>query len=279
MAEPSDFYFLGGRDLEMAEIAKLLAEHAPGRVHDKQLAWGARLSAYRAELMRAVAAGETPVLVELEDDLPPDAFDRACSVVVIDHHGSRAGQDRPTSIEQVFVRLGLPAKAWTRRLALVAANDRGHIAGMREIGASREEMTAIRAEDRATQGVSATDEVEAVRAMASRRMRGRAAWVETTSNTSSAIADRMHADVGGPGYERLIVVMPGKVAAFGDGTMIEALRLAFPGSYWGGDLPRAGFWGMDLPGKAERQQTLERIAGIAGDEHAIVGDSNRRRQL
>jgi len=259
-----DHFFLGGSDLEMSEIAKLLAEHAPGRVSDKRLAWGARLSAYRDELAGALRAGEIPVLVELEDDLPQDAFDRTRSVVVIDHHGERAGHSHPTSIEQVFDRLGLPPDAWTRRLALVAANDRGHIAGMKEMGASAQEMAAIRAEDRAAQGVSAADEEEAVRAIAERRHCGRAVSVETTSNTSSAIADRMHAALGGPGYDRLVVVMPRKLAVFGDGEMISALARAFPGSYWGGDLPRAGFWGMDLATGEGGEKMKEDVLGLAG---------------
>jgi hypothetical protein len=81
------------------------------------------LSAYRTELLAALVRGATPVLIELADD----RFDRGRTVVV-DHHGPLAGHDRPASIEQVFALLGLPTEAWTRRLALVAANGRAHIA-------------------------------------------------------------------------------------------------------------------------------------------------------
>ena len=147
-------FFLGGRDLEMVEIRRLLDRHAAGRIEDKRLAWGAALSAYREELLAALARGETPVMIELADDLLADLFDRA-RVIVVDHHGPLAGHDRPTSIEQVFALLGLPAAAWTRRLALVAANDRAHVAGMRALGATPDEIAEIRAADRAAQGVSA----------------------------------------------------------------------------------------------------------------------------
>lgn len=256
----ADRYFLGGRDLEMLEIRRLLERHAPNDFVDKGLAWGARLSAYGDELTAAQASGLTPVLLELIDDLPPSAFDRG-QAVIVDHHGPLAGHRRPTSIEQVFVRLGLPRRVWTRRLALVAANDRGHIVAMKEIGASAEEMVAIRAEDRAAQGVSGADEAEAARAIATRVQKGRATWIETASSTSSAIADQMHVDLGGPGYERLVVVMPGKIAAFGDGAMIEHLA-TIRGSYWGGDLPAAGFWGTDLPEGCERERILTRIEAV-----------------
>ena len=150
-------FFLGGRDLEMLEIRRLLDRHAAGRIEDKGLAWGAALSAYREELLAALSRGETPVLIELMDDLPPALFDRG-RVIVVDHHGPLAGHDRPTSIEQVFALLGLPAAAWTRHLALVAANDRAHVVGMRALGATAQEIAEIRAADRAVQGVSAADE-------------------------------------------------------------------------------------------------------------------------
>jgi len=257
----ADLYFLGGQDLEMTEIRHLLEQHAPGRYCDKRLAWGAKFSDYTDDIAATLDAGDTPVFIELIDDLPPEAFDRA-RAAVIDHHGPLAGHDRPTSIEQLFARLGLPQTQWTPRLALIAANDRGHIAAMKEMGASTAEMAAIREEDRAAQGVTVEDEVEAERAIAARRSEGRLTIVETVSRTSSAIADQMHVDLGGPGYERLIVVMPGKFAAFGDGAMITALAAAFPGSYWGGDLPRAGFWGMDLPQDSLHDEVLARIETI-----------------
>src|SRR5947209_1249501 len=118
-------FFLGGRDLEMSTIRELLSSHAQGRFHDRGLAWGARTSAYRDEIARALEAGQTPVLVELEDDVGLDP----ARVVVVDHHGTKAGHDRPTSLEQVFALLGRPRDEWSRWFALVAANDRAHIRG------------------------------------------------------------------------------------------------------------------------------------------------------
>ena len=119
-------FFLGGSDLEMQTIRALLEETAPGHFHDRHLGWGARASAYRQEIGRALSAGLTPVLVELQDDLGLDLG----RVVIVDHHGEHAGSDKPTLLQQIFALLDLPAERWTRWFALVAANDRGHIAEM-----------------------------------------------------------------------------------------------------------------------------------------------------
>ena len=66
-------FFLGGHDLEMLTIRELLEKAAPGRFHDKRLAWGARATEYKEEIGACLHRGETPVLVELKDDLglPP----------------------------------------------------------------------------------------------------------------------------------------------------------------------------------------------------------------
>ena len=69
------------------------------------------------------------MLIELIDDLPGDLSRN--HLTFVDHHGAAAGQDRPTAIEQVFALLDFPAELWTNDLALVAANDRGHIEGLR----------------------------------------------------------------------------------------------------------------------------------------------------
>src|SRR5687768_1077118 len=95
-------FFLGGRDLEMATIRDWLEAHAPGRFHDRGLAWGAVASAYRAEIDAALTREDAVVLVELDDDLGLASQGPPGRVVVVDHHGDRAGADRPTSLEQVF---------------------------------------------------------------------------------------------------------------------------------------------------------------------------------
>jgi hypothetical protein len=245
LPESKSVFFLGGHDLEMATIRDLLDRAAPGRVHDCGLAWGARASAYRDEIADALTRGDTPVLVELEDDLGLSTEERAGRVVVIDHHNDRAGADRPTSLEQVFAHLGLRQEEWTRHFALVSANDKGHIHALKAMGATTEEIVETRAADRAAQGVTPEQEA-AVRdaiAHAERRCKGWLTIVRTPHDRSSPVTDLLDPALGGPGYEALLVLGPEQVQFFGPGRVIGRLRARFPGGYFGGELPERGFWG------------------------------------
>lgn len=250
-------FLLGGHDLEMLEIRRLIEAAGAGFV-DKGLSWGARMSDYRTEIEAALATGQTPVTVELADDMADDWAPRR-RMIVVDHHGGRAGDNQPSSLEQVFGLLGLPKAHWTRRMTLVAANDIGHVERLQRVGATREEILAIRAEDRAAQGVTAADEAEAARAISLRRREGRLTIVETASSTSSAIADGMLPITGGPGYDALLVVMPAKAAVFADGAAIARLAAAFPASWHGGALPHRGFWGAPLPVGEDRAARITDI--------------------
>jgi hypothetical protein len=242
-------FFLGGHDLEMREIRALLNEAGLEQcIVDHELAWGARASAYEGDIRAAIATGETPVLIELTDDLPCDFL--KAGLVNIDHHGSRAGADAPSALRQVYDLVGRRhGLAWTRQRALVEANDVGHVPALRAMGATPEEIRAIRDADRRAQGVSAATEQESRRAAAAAQRRGALTLVRTTAPTSSAIADFLLPEYGGPGADDLIVVMPDKIAFFGLGTVIDRLKDT-PGSWYGGALPARGYWGAPLTGAA-----------------------------
>ncbi len=243
-------FFLGGHDLEMVTIRDLLAAEGV-RFHDCGLDWGAKASAYLPAIRAALAAGHRPVLVELANDLPPDL---AAQVDWIDHHGPRAGADQPTSLHQVFARLGLPPAGWTRRHDLVAANDRGHIPAMLALNppATRDELLAIRAADRAAQGCTPEDEAAARAAIAARESRagGQLTVLHLATLRTSPAADLMEPALGGPGYANLLILTPGGVNFFGSGSHVQSLTQAFPGGWYGGALPERGFWGhaaVDAP--------------------------------
>lgn len=242
-------FFLGGRDLEMVTIKELLERELPAHTHDKGLGWGARASDYREEIEAQIAHGKTPVLVELHDDLGV----AECSAILIDHHGRRAGSDRPTSLHQVFELLGLPAGKWTRWFDLVAANDRAYIPGLQAIGATPEEIVNVRAADRAAQGITQQQEAEAERAVADARVlaAGSLTVVQLTHGRTAAVTDRMEPALGGPGYQNLLVLSPDQVNFFGAGRIVLALDQAFPAGWYGGALPERGFWGHGetLPSK------------------------------
>lgn len=242
-------FFLGGQDLEMQAIRELVRAQPDTILHDHGLAWGARASAYRAELQDELAAGRTPVLVELDDDLPADLPRSA--LIVVDHHNERAGRAVPTALEQVFQLLKLPSHAWTRELALIAANDRGHVAAMRALDppATVEEMQRIRAADRAAQGINPTDEAQGAAAIAEC---GQTLWdgallvVPLPHARTATVTDRLAAELGGPGYQNLLLPCPRAAYFFGEGRAVAALRQRWPDSFCGGELPERGFWGRPV---------------------------------
>ena len=237
-------YFLGGQDLEMQTIRRLLDVHAPGCVHDRHLAWGhAVASAYREEIGAAMGRGESIVFVELENDL---ALARD-AVVVVDHHGTAAGRGHKTSLEQVFDLLQLPSSHWTRDDTLVAANDRAYPPGLLAAGASSEEARVIREADRAAQGITAEEEHAAEVAIGAResRLGGTLLIVRLPHARMATVADPLHAATGGPGYEHLLVVSPDEINLDSTGPVIDALltRYGKERTWVGGDLPTRGFYG------------------------------------
>lgn len=234
--------FLGGRDLEMVEIAKLVAGRADTEVYDRQLPWGATASAYTAELRAALDRGRSVAVVELPDDLPADVPRER--ITWVDHHGALAGADRPTSIEQVFTLLEFAPDQWTRDLSLVAANDRGHIRALRAAGATLQEIVAIRARDRQAQGITAAEEAEgrAAAGHAETRCAGRLTVVRLPHARTATVTDVLDAGLGGPGYANLVVFCPSQTAFFGSGRCIDALRKSYPDGWHGGELPERGYW-------------------------------------
>ena len=241
-------FFLGGHDLEMLEIARLVAlTLGADAVLDKGLPWhGALASAYAGEIAAALGRGLVPVLVELRPDLDGAMLARC---VVVDHHGDLAGADRPTSLEQVFALLGLPPSAWTRRLALVAANDRGWIPELRAMGASEAEIAAIRAEDRAAQGVTAEEEAAAEAALAERvpSLGGSLLLVRLPHGRTAPVFDRLALETAPGEPPDTLVVSPGELNFSGAGGRVLALAEAYPAGWSGGALPARGFWGHGTP--------------------------------
>ncbi|OQA30000.1 MAG: hypothetical protein BWY59_00007 [Verrucomicrobia bacterium ADurb.Bin345] len=70
----------------MATIRELLDRYAPSSYRDNGLRWEAKASAYATEIVAGLQVGQTPALLELENDLglttPP--------CLLVDHHNKRA---------------------------------------------------------------------------------------------------------------------------------------------------------------------------------------------
>lgn len=238
-------FFLGGRDLEMVTIRQLLEQEAPGRLYDKGLSWGARASAYATEIGDMLARGLTPVLIELQNDLPLDP----ARLIIVDHHSERAGKEQPTSLHQVFALLGLPPSRWSRWFELVAANDRGYIPALVEAGAMPAEIASVRAADRAAQGITAGQEAAAEQAIARRETYadGRLTLIRLPHARTATVTDRLQPELGGAGYDNLIVLSPDEVNFYGRGGLVRRLVRTFPGGWYGGALPAYGYWGHGAP--------------------------------
>ena len=222
----------------MMEIRNLLV----GRgciFHDKNLMWGAKASNYVKELRKI--GSKTPVLVELEIDI-----DLPEGAKVIDHHNAKAGQNQATSIEQVAALLGIKLDRWQK---LIAANDRGWIAGLKASGATKQEVEKIRKYDRSCQGVTEEMEAEAERVCSKVVKTNRPIVIHYGYDLISPITDRLYGVA-----ENILIIGPKSTTFSGDGQIILKMASTFPNSFYGGELPKRGFWG--LPYRDEKAEEL-----------------------
>jgi len=240
-------FFLGGRDAEMVRIAEILTE-AGHEFGDAGLGWGAKASQYGEEFARAVRFGFTPVLVELEVDCPVPQ-----GTVEINHHEARSGE--PASLLQVLTLLGVPTTRWDE---LIAANDAGWFPGLQAIGATTEEMAAVRAADRSAQGITPEQEAEAERALSTPVEKiGYIRVIRMSHSKTGPVGDRLaiEAIAAGRSIPSYVVLSgDGEVNFSGRGDVAQALHEKFAGGWAGGaGLGKAdgtAYWG-GYPSHAE----------------------------
>jgi hypothetical protein len=233
-------FFLGGDDAEMRRIAEVLSGACTPWA-DARLAWGAKASAYGDEVSQAASNGYAPVLVELEVN---------CKVpkgtIVIDHHGDRAAE--PASILQVLSLLGRRPTRWD---LVIAANDSGWFPGLVAMGATPEEMAAVRAAERFAQGITPEQEREAERALAEpAEFIGSVRVVRMAHSKCATVGDRLAIAAiaaGQPIPPYVVFSGDGEVNFSGPGDLAQALHQEFPGGWAGGsglgDANGVAFWG------------------------------------
>lgn len=219
---PHRVFLLGGYDLEMLTIKQMLEGRDGCVVVDKHLQWdNARLSAYQDELSEF--ADYNIYGIELQEDIPlPLKFHR------IDHHNDWAG--KPSSIEQVAEVLGVELNRFQQ---LVAANDKGYIPALKDIGASAKEIDNIRRRDRATQGVTDEDEKEALKELEHADVAYPGLIiVKSSSNNFSPIVDRLSTQYP---YHSYLVYSDTSLCVYGD--IAPSFRIHFcshKNLYYGG---------------------------------------------
>ena len=199
--EVQGVFLLGGHDLEMNTIAKLLEErHLIYK--DRSLQWhDAYLSQYKQDILSFIGKPQYQMYgIELQEDISlPNNYTR------IDHHNRYAGL--PSALEQVALLLNCSLNRYQK---LVAANDKGYIPGMKSIGATPEEIQQIRLEDRKAQGVTEEDEILAEKAIENNKeILADLVIVRAYTSRFSPICDRLYP------YERLLIYTDQELMYYG----------------------------------------------------------------
>ena len=140
----ADIFLLGGCDLEMCVIKKLLKKYNK-KFYDKNLKWGAKLSSYKEEINNH--QNDTVYAIELENDL------NLKNIVLIDHHNENSSN--PSSLEQIAKILNHKLNKFEK---MVSVNDSRYIDGMIEECFKLKDIKKIRHLDRKCQGVSKEEE-------------------------------------------------------------------------------------------------------------------------
>lgn len=149
--KPQRLFLLGGHDLEMLTIKKVVRSQPGSVVFDRNLRWdNAVLSAYKDVFETFSDVGI--YAVELREDIVLDDKWKG-RYHLIDHHN--AYSHLPSSLEQVAAILGVDL---SRKDKLIAANDMGSIPAMKALMATDEEIADILRQDRAAQRVYDEDE-------------------------------------------------------------------------------------------------------------------------
>lgn len=198
----SRIFLLGGQDLEMHTIRQLLQAQGEDFL-DLGLAWGARLSDYAGHFQDLEAPSLAIYGIELTEDVAaPQGYH------AIDHHNDRPHTD--AALAQVAALLGVTLDRWQQ---LVVANDHGFIPAMQAMGASAEEIAAVRLADRRAQGITEEDEALAEQSIRDHKeCRDGVTLVRSLGKIFTPVADRMHVQT-----KRLLVWRDEKLTYYGKG--------------------------------------------------------------
>jgi hypothetical protein len=198
-------FLLGGYDLEMLEIKKILEERDGLLFFDKHLTWeNAKLSMYDDILHEYGNQDNTEIYgIELREDGCPFI---PANYKAIDHHNNL--NDRVSSLEQLAEILQLKL---SREQQLIAANDKGYIPEMKKMGATQEEIEQIRLKDRQMQGVSESDEQQAEEAINNKTEEKGIIVVKSVTNRFSPVCDRLFP------YDRLFIYTDDEWMYYGKG--------------------------------------------------------------
>lgn len=239
-------FFLGGHDLEMLTIKKILEEEDQVFV-DNNLSWNNALLSKYVESLTKYSTSEFQIYgIELREDVEvPANYHR------IDHHDSF--ESNLSALSQVCNLLG---RKMNKEELLIAANDERYIPGMLSIGATKEEIEIIRRKDRECQGISPEDEKNADEAIrCNTKNYFGLTYVYTKSTKFSLIVDKLFPT------SRLFVYTDDEFTYYGE-RKEESLKIVsemFPGIHFfkgGGD---NGYFGASECSKNDIDKILSTI--------------------
>ena len=243
-----NFFVLGGNDAEMVRIKEILDAQRICWVQPIKF-WGPKSFGPEQIGSEGMTPGTRVVFVEAA---PSPEFPATRATVVIDHHGDNAGL--PASILQVLDLLHLEPTRWD---LVIAANDSGWFPGLQKLGATAEEMAAVRLADRSAQSITPEHETEAERALSAPiEMIGSIRVIRMSHSKCAPIGDRIALDdiAEGRSVSQYIVLSDddGEVNFSGDGALAFSLfdhyREPHAAKAWAGGsgLGKAGenaYWG------------------------------------
>lgn len=237
-------FLLGGYDLEMLEIKKILKKHNIP-YFDNHLSWdNALLLNYRDVLAQYGNNHDYQLYgIELRNT---GIYSIPENYQLIDHHNEY--NKLQSSLEQVANILQIPL---TRKQQLKAANDKGYIPAMKLLGATDEEIFNIRLQDRKAQGVTKKDELLVGKAIENKKLLGDVTVVEALSFAFSPICDRLYP------YKKLLIYTSQNLMYYGENKykLVNAFQkeIALGNMFYGGN--ESGFFGI-AKGYYNREEIL-----------------------
>lgn len=244
-------FLLGGMDLEMSVIRDMLKEHNVV-YYDNSPKWNnAVLSSYNDVLKKYHNKNNVIVYgIELTEDITaPENYIR------IDHHNDFS--HKPSSLQQTADLLDVEMSYFYK---LVAANDVAYIPGMKQLGATEQDIIRIRTLDRKCQGVTDEDEAAAEKSIKENmRIHNGLTTVRSYTTSFSPICDRLYP------YDSLLVYTDKEATYYG--TKVCQLKNMFCDEikahkmYYGGN---DGYFGIarDAYSKDELNTILNKIINL-----------------
>ena len=243
--EVSSIWVLALNDGEAAEILRLLVGKGE-RVLVSAQTWGASWSQLEPAICAQLDTERNRVRmigIEMQGA-------NRWGAVNIDHH-RYATEDRwkaESSLEQMAAILCVQLDRWG---VLVAANDRAYIPGMKSLGASQEEIAAVRLHDRRLQGVTAREEAQAagdVSAIEAEKSRG---LVACRGNITAAHSDLLYGK-----FEEWLLM--GRESWEYSGPRHKSFGSFCEGEvWWSGGAEASGYFGVTVPKPATQEKIKE----------------------